>query len=97
MPVELGRAVCARNGISLGDVTLISHEASQHLTDAWAEGLKPRAYLRELPRLGHVPGAIIPIILSLHLRTVTTDHVLLLAPGTGAHFAAALISRAEHS
>jgi 3-oxoacyl-[acyl-carrier-protein] synthase-3 len=90
----LAAGLCSRHEVAREDLTVIGHEASRYLTDAWAKAIGPAAYFREIERHGNLPGASVPVTLSMHLDEVTTNHVVLLSPGTGIHFAALLLRRA---
>ncbi len=63
-PVGLARRVLEAHGVAPADVTLVSHQASRVLLDAWGEGIGPGAQLETLEQFGNMTAASIAFNLS---------------------------------
>ncbi len=92
-PPEAANALLARNGLKGGDVSLVSHQASSVLLDAWKAAIDPHQYLQTLVEFANVTVANIPLSLAYLYERIERDHVVLLAIGTEMHTNALLLRR----
>jgi 3-oxoacyl-[acyl-carrier-protein] synthase-3 len=83
----------ARHGLSGKDVSLVSHQASSVLMDAWKQAIQPAAYLQTLEEFANVTVANIPLNLAYHFDRIATEWVVLLAVGIEMHTNATLLRR----
>ncbi|HEY6461782.1 MAG TPA: hypothetical protein VIY73_16565, partial [Polyangiaceae bacterium] len=93
-PPKATARLLARNGVSSKDVTLISHQASSVLIDAWSQAIQPRAYLHTLETFANMTVANIPLDVAYFWEKIATDWVALLAVGIDMHTNAMLLRRA---
>jgi 3-oxoacyl-[acyl-carrier-protein] synthase-3 len=82
-----------RNGLQPSEVTLICHQASQTLIDAWQQTLGPVKILTTLPDYANIVLAAIPVTLAALGPKITTDHLVLLGLGVQLQASALLLSR----
>ncbi len=92
-PGALCGALLQRHGISGADVTLIAHQASRNLLDAWAEAIRPAQLLDTLARFGNLTLASIPVTLAARYQEIQTRYVLLLGVGIQLQLRALLLGR----
>ncbi|MET0404128.1 MAG: 3-oxoacyl-[acyl-carrier-protein] synthase III C-terminal domain-containing protein [Cystobacter sp.] len=90
-PPRLVERLLDKHGISPGDVTLISHQATRKLMDHWASLIRPGEYLDTYADLGNMVHASIPVTLARHHRALRTKYLVLLGLGIGAHQLALLV------
>lgn len=90
---ELVRTVLARNGITGGDIALITHQGSRGLLDHWAEQIRPREYLETLETFGNMTLATYPVNLSHHFEDIDSPYVVIASVGTGFHLTVTLLRR----
>lgn len=91
IPPALMRELAGRNGVSAASLTMVTHESSNRLTDAWEERIAPGQYLRTFQQHGDIPLVSIMLTLSLHHTAITGTHLGLLSPGPGTHYSAMLL------
>ncbi|MDL2398549.1 3-oxoacyl-ACP synthase III family protein [Rhizobium mayense] len=82
-----------RQGLSGGDITLIGHQASTLLLDAWADVLKTRPALSTIKDFGNMTVASIAVTLAAREEDIETPYVMLLALGLDLHAHAVLLRR----
>lgn len=90
VPVRLARGLLAKHGVRARDVTLIPHQ-TRALMDSWAEAIEPGAVLDTFESLGNMSHASIAVTLAMRGPEIRTPYVLLMAVGTGSHFAVMLL------
>jgi 3-oxoacyl-[acyl-carrier-protein] synthase-3 len=89
-----GNALLARQGVIGKDVTLIGHQASTVLSDAWKAVINPAAVLSTIESCGNMTVASIAVTLSMREDEISTPYVLLLALGLDMHAHAVLLRQA---
>ncbi|HEV7672122.1 MAG TPA: 3-oxoacyl-[acyl-carrier-protein] synthase III C-terminal domain-containing protein [Thermoanaerobaculia bacterium] len=94
-PGALCNALLQRQGISGADVTLIAHQSSRNLLDAWAEAIRPAQLLDTLARFGNLTLASIPVTLAACYREIQTRYVVLLGVGIQLQLRALLLGHAR--
>jgi 3-oxoacyl-[acyl-carrier-protein] synthase III len=87
--------VLARQGLSGRDVTLIGHQASSVLLDAWGAAIKGVKVVSTIENFGNMTVASIAVTLAACEAEIVTPYVLLLALGLDMHAHAVLLRRAE--
>ncbi|TQN33462.1 3-oxoacyl-[acyl-carrier-protein] synthase-3 [Haloactinospora alba] len=80
-----------RNNIPAGSITLMTHQGSRILMDHWEERIAPGCYLDTLAEYGNMTAATYPVNLAHHFRSITTDHVVIVAVGCGLHLTAVVL------
>lgn len=90
---QLVRALLDRHGLQPGEVTLICHQASATLIDAWRKALAPITVLDTLARYGNVVLAALPLTLAARIDEVATEHLVLLGLGVQLQACALLLTR----
>lgn len=89
------QTLLARQDISGSDVTLIGHQASTVLLDAWKDTIKPAAVVSTIKHFGNMTVASIAVTLAACEVEIETPYVLLLALGLDMHAHAVLLRRVE--
>jgi 3-oxoacyl-[acyl-carrier-protein] synthase-3 len=92
-PARIALELLERNGVEPDRVTLVTHQASKLLMDAWANHIRPKARVDTLEQYGNMTVANIPVTLAARIHDIETDYVLLIVPGLGSHAAALLLRR----
>jgi 3-oxoacyl-[acyl-carrier-protein] synthase-3 len=88
-------ALLRKHGLSGADITLISHQASSVLLDAWAEAIRPAQYIQTIAQFANMTLANIPVNLawSVEHQPIERDHLVLLSLGSEMHANAQLWRR----
>lgn len=84
-----------RHGLSGDEVTMISHQASTVLMDAWSALIQPAQYINTIQKFANTAPANIPINMawSEQNEPVLKNNLILLAIGTDMHANALLFRR----
>lgn len=84
-----------RNRIQPGEITLIAHQASSVLLDAWKDAIQPAQLIHTIDRFANMTAANVPVNLawSVHHQPITQNHLVLLALGPDMHAHALLLRR----
>ena len=85
------QALLARQGLSGHDITLIGHQASSLLLDAWCKVIQPAAVVSTIENFGNMTVASIAVTLAAREADIATPYVLLLALGLDMHAHAVLL------
>lgn len=85
----------ARQGLTGADVTLIGHQASTVISDAWVEAIRPAKLLTTIEDFANMTVASIGVSFARLEAQIMTDHVLLLALGLDMHAHAVLLQRCK--
>lgn len=83
--------VLARNGLTGGDIALITHQGSRALLDHWEGQIRPRQYLETLETFGNMTLATYPVNLSHYFADIISPYVMIASVGTGFHLTATLL------
>jgi 3-oxoacyl-[acyl-carrier-protein] synthase-3 len=92
-PPALVERMLDKHGLRSGEITLITHQASETLLEAWRARLGPRQLLTTMKEFGNMTLASIPVTLSSRYGEIASDHLVLLGLGHGIHATAALLRR----
>lgn len=83
----------ARQGLTGADITLIGHQASTTLSDAWVKAIQPAKFLTTMEDFANMTVASIGATFARLEAEIETDYVLLLALGLDMHAHVILIQR----
>lgn len=92
-PPAMAVAMADRHDLDLAEVTLIGHQASGVLLDAWREAVAPATVLDTLARFGNLTSASIPVTLDVCAAELTTPHLVLAGLGPEPSCTMLLLSR----
>jgi 3-oxoacyl-[acyl-carrier-protein] synthase-3 len=84
-----------RHRLSGADVTLVSHQASSVLIDAWQAAIRPAQYLQTLEKFANMTVANVPFSLAYRFGEIDKDWLVLLAVGVEMHANAVLLRRGK--
>jgi len=93
-PAEVVNRLLARNGLTGGQICLISHQASRVLLDAWRTAIGPAQHLETLEQFANMVGANVPVNLAYHRDRIEKNDLVLLAVGPEFMTSALLLRRA---
>lgn len=93
VPAQVVNELLARAGVPAAAVTLVSHQASAVLMDAWAAAIGPAQYLSTIGTFANMTVANIPVTLASEYAGITSDHLVLLGIGTDMQAHAVLLAR----
>lgn len=96
---KAAQVLLERQSLSGADITLISHQASSILLDAWQASLLPAQYINTIEQYANMTVANIPVNLawSKDNDPVLKNYLVLLAIGTEMHANALLLKREAKS
>ena len=94
-PPLAATTLLARHKLTGADITLVSHQASSVLMDAWNKAIQPAQYSSTLPIFANMTVANLPVTLAWaeQQKPIRKDYLLLLAIGTDFHTNALLLHR----
>ncbi|MGA2043599.1 MAG: 3-oxoacyl-[acyl-carrier-protein] synthase III C-terminal domain-containing protein [Roseiarcus sp.] len=92
-PVRAVNRLLSRNGVKPGEITLISHQTSSVLIDAWNKAIGPGQYITTLKDYGNMTVASVPFTLAMRRREIAHDHLVLLTLGMQQQTSAVLLRR----
>jgi 3-oxoacyl-[acyl-carrier-protein] synthase-3 len=94
-PPALVKCLLETYSVPSDQYTLIAHQASTVLINAWKQilGLPDNHYLNTIERFGNMTLASIPVTLSYFYDQIETDYLVLLGLGLGIHTTAILLQR----
>ncbi|MFK7831275.1 MAG: 3-oxoacyl-ACP synthase III family protein [Congregibacter sp.] len=92
-PPELALSLLERHGVPASKVTLIAHQASSVLMNAWKARIQPAAYLDTLEEFGNMTLASIGVTLAHRYFEIETEYLLLLGIGVQQETSAVLLRR----
>ncbi len=90
-PVRLVRRLLGEHGLAPGEVTLVAHQASASLLEAWQHELGVAALPSVLSELGNSTLATSAITLARTAPALATPYVVVLGMGLGQNFSAVLL------
>ena len=82
-----------RNHLKGSDISLVSHQASSVLIDAWQKAIGPAHYLQTLEQFANVTVANVPLDFAYYFDRIPTEWLVLLAIGVEMHTNALLLRR----
>jgi len=93
VPPRIVDRLLRRNGIAADEITLIAHQASSVLVDAWAEAIQPGQYLTTLADYANMTSAAVPVTLAARYSEIARDSLVLLTIGLQQQVSAVLFRR----
>jgi 3-oxoacyl-[acyl-carrier-protein] synthase-3 len=93
VPPRLVRLLLERNGVRSDQITLVTHQASRRLMDAWESAIRPAVYASTLEEYGNMALATVGVTLAHVAARVRTEYIAVVAMGMGVHFSGMLIRR----
>ena len=93
IPQQVVLRLLARHGVHPEAITLVTHQASAVLMDAWAAAIKPAVYLSTIATFGNLTAANIPATLAAHYAQATTEYLVLVGIGVEMQTNAILLQR----
>lgn len=92
-PPRIVDKLLRRNGLASEEITLISHQASSVLIDAWAAAIEPGQYLTTLAEYANMTSASVPVTLAARYADIARDNLVLLTIGLQQQASAVLLRR----
>ncbi|MGK9168464.1 hypothetical protein KXR53_19280 [Inquilinus limosus] len=93
VPPRIVDRLLRRNGLAADEITLIAHQASSVLIDAWAEAIRPGQYLTTLTEYANMTSASVPVTLAARYAEISRDALVLLTIGLQQQTSAVLLRR----
>jgi 3-oxoacyl-[acyl-carrier-protein] synthase III len=91
VPPEMVRELLARHGVEASRVGFLGHQPARALMEHWQRVTGVGEYWDTYESVGNATLASVPITLSMRRSEMRADHLVLVSPGTGTHFAALLL------
>lgn len=92
-PPELALSLIESNDLNPLDVTVISHQASSVLLDAWRKKIRPKQYLDTMAKWGNMTLASMGVTFASKYDEIETNYVVLLGIGVQQETSALLLNR----
>lgn len=92
-PPAVVNRLLQRNGLQGSQVTLICHQTSAKLLQAWADAIRPHELIHTLSTWANMTTATMAVNLSACYAQIATDHLVLLGIGPELHTHALLMRR----
>jgi len=92
-PPELVLNLLKKNRLKPEQVTVISHQASSVLLDAWRNKIKPKTYLDTLKEFGNLTLASMGVTFAHKYDEIDTQYLVLLGIGIQQQTSALLMKR----
>lgn len=90
---QVALTLLSRHQIPAQEVTLLSHQTSLMVQQAWQEAIQPGHYPTTLTEYGDMVSSSVPVNLDHIWHEIPTRHLLLLGVGMEMHATAILLSR----
>jgi len=82
-----------RNGLTGADITLLPHQVSKTVEQAWNEAIAPARYITTLEEYADMVSSSVPVNLSKCHHEIHTRYIVLLGIGMEMHATALLLER----
>ncbi|MFV1987271.1 MAG: 3-oxoacyl-ACP synthase III family protein [Gemmatimonadota bacterium] len=92
-PVKLIEGLLAKHDLRAEDITLITHQASARLMDAWNEALEPGQYLSTIEKYANMTVASVPVTFASEYDRIDRDWLVILGLTTDIGATATLLRR----
>ena len=93
VPGVIVNRLLARHGLSGQDITLIAHQTSLMVQDAWQAAIQPAHYISTLQEYGDMVSSSVPVNLAKCHAEIRTSKLVLLGVGMEMHATALLLDR----
>lgn len=93
VPGVVVNRLLARHGLRGQDITLVAHQTSKAVFDAWNAAIQPAHYLNTIEELGDMVASSVPVNFARCFDEIKTKHVVMLGIGMEMHAVALLYQR----
>lgn len=93
VPGVIVNRLLAKHGLSGKDITLVAHQTSKAVFDAWNTAIQPAVYLNTIEELGDMVASSVPVNFARCQDQITTRYVVMLGIGMEMHAVALLYER----
>lgn len=93
VPPEVVNRMLARHGLTGSDITLIAHQSSKTVEDAWNAAIAPARYISTLEEYADMVSSSVPVNLAKCHAEIRTKYLVLLGIGMEMHATALLLER----
>ena len=93
VPPQIIARMLARHGLTGKDITLVAHQSSKSIQDAWNSAIQPARYISTLEEFGDMVCSSVPVNLAKCYGEIDTDHLVLMGTGMEMHATALLYRR----
>lgn len=93
MPPKLIATMLARHGLTSKDITLVAHQTSKSIFDAWNTAIQPAHYVNTLEELGDMVSSSAPVNLAKCYGEIETKYLVLMGIGMEMHATTLLYQR----
>jgi 3-oxoacyl-[acyl-carrier-protein] synthase-3 len=94
VPPKIIARMLARHGITSKDITLVAHQSSKSIYEAWNAAIQPAHYITTLEELGDMVSSSVPVNLAKCYGEISTRYLVLMGTGMEMHATALLYLRA---
>ena len=94
VPPKIIARMLARHGITSQDITLVAHQSSKSIYEAWNTAIQPATYITTLEDLGDMVSSSVPVNLAKCYGEINTKYLVLMGTGMEMHATALLYLRA---
>lgn len=96
IPAVVVNRLLERNRLQASDITLIAHQTSKFVYDAWNQTIQPGQYISTLEELGDMVSASVPVNLARCFADIQRDQLVLLGIGMEMRATALYYARNMH-
>ncbi len=93
VPVTAAELLLQRNNLTSAQISLITHQASSVLIDAWQTAINPAQYLQTLQPFANMTLASVPVTLADLYSQIANDYLLMFGLGADLNVSAVLLRR----
>jgi 3-oxoacyl-[acyl-carrier-protein] synthase-3 len=93
VPPQIVNRMLTRRGLTGADITLIAHQTSKTVEDAWNEAIAPARYISTLEEYADMVSSSVPVNLAKCHHEIHTKYLVLLGIGMEMHATALLLER----
>lgn len=93
VPGVVVNRLLARHGLTGQDITLVAHQTSKAVFDAWNAAIQPAHYLNTIEELGDMVASSVPVNFARCFDEIKTKYVVMLGIGMEMHAVALLYQR----
>ena len=93
VPPKIIARMLARHGLTGADITLVPHQTSKSVSQAWQQAILPKLYVSTLEELADMVSSSVPVNLAKCYEQIQTKYLVLLGIGMEMHATALLYQR----
>jgi 3-oxoacyl-[acyl-carrier-protein] synthase III len=93
VPGVIVNRLLAKHGLNGQDITLVAHQTSKAVFDAWNSAIQPAHYLNTIEELGDMVASSVPVNFARCQGEIKTKYVVMLGIGMEMHAVALLYQR----